>query len=113
MRYEPEQLNRLIAAVERQAVATEGQTEAIERLVQSISEHMKKPGLGESTEPLYPGPANRLVTERAMAEALSVSPRTLGNYRRQHRLPGCWIRNGRRVLWRYQETLELWMEGIQ
>ena len=47
-----------------------------------------------------------------MAQMLNIPQRTLANLRRQGRLPKCWLKNGRRVLWRVAETLETWKKGI-
>ena len=113
MRHKPEQLDRLIVAVERQAEAIEGHTEAIERLVHAISED-QKPGLGGPAESLYTRPPNgpTPVDERTMAEILSISNRTLAKYRREGRFPNCWIRNSRRIMWKVTETQEAWDRGI-
>ncbi len=114
MRYEPEQLDRLIASVERHVAATERQAQAIEQLVRVISADLKKSGLGGATETLYTRPpeSSDLVDEKTMAAALNISPRTLGRHRRAGRLPGCWIRNGGRILWKVAETREAWERGI-
>lgn len=113
MRYQPEQLDRLIFAVERQAEAIEGHTEAIERLVHAISAY-RKPGLGGAVETLYTSPPGGpdVVDEKKMAMVLGISHRTLAKYRRQGRFPNCWIRNSRRIMWKVSETQESWTRGI-
>jgi len=53
-----------------------------------------------------------IVTEADMAQVLRMKPRTLGHHRRQGRFPGCWIRNGRRILWLVEATVAAWQKGI-
>jgi|GEM_PF-5212345 len=95
----PEQMERLIAAVERLAGAIEG---------------IGPRGLGGRIDPRYPVSSvdDRLVTEKAMVQLLDIPVRTLGKYRLQRRLPGCWARNGKSIRWRVTETLEAWSRGI-
>lgn len=114
MRYEPEQLDRLIASIQRQAAATERHAQAIEQLVRVLSAESKKSGLGDPAGTLYTRPpsGSELVDEKMMAAALDISDRTLGRHRRAGRLPGCWIRNGGRIFWRVAETQEAWERGI-
>ena len=71
-------------------------------------------GLGESMKPLYTRPPEPpgLVDEKTMAAVLNISNRTLGQHRRDGRLPGCWVRNGGRISWRVAETREAWERGI-
>jgi len=47
-----------------------------------------------------------------MAAQLGIPAKTLADYRREGRLPKCWIRNGKRVLWRVKETVTAWGNGI-
>jgi len=113
VRYQPEQLNRLIVAVERQAEAIEGHTEAIDRLVHAISAY-QKPGLGGPAETLYTRTHNDpdLVDEKKMAGLLNIPHRTLAKYRREGRFPNCWTRNARRIMWKVGETQKAWDRGI-
>ena len=86
-----EPIRQLAAAVKQLAVAIEQQAGV----------------LGSATDPRYtrpPAEESALVDEGSMAKILNISRRTLGTYRRQGRLPGCWLRNGGRVLWRVAET---------
>ncbi len=114
MRYEPEQLDRLIASVERQAAATERQAQATEQLVRVMSAALKKSGLGGATETLYTRPpeASDMVDEKTMAAALAIPRRTLAYHRDRGKLPGCWVKNGRRILWHVEATKEAWKKGI-
>ena len=88
-------------------------TAAIERLASAI-QNLAPGGLGERGKPRYPVCAadDGLVSEAAMAVKLGIPPRTLARYRRQGRLPGCWIRNGKRIRWRTAEALDAWRKGI-
>ena len=88
-------------------------TAAIERLASAI-QNLVPGGLGERGKPRYPVCAadDGLVSEAAMAEKLGIPPRTLARYRRQGRVPGCWIRNGKRIRWQVVETQEIWKRGI-
>jgi len=56
--------------------------------------------------------AANLVDEMTMAAQLGIPAKTLADYRREGRLPKCWIRNGKRVLWRVKETVTAWENGI-
>lgn len=53
-----------------------------------------------------------LINEVAMAQLLDISPRTLAQHRRRGKFPNCWIRNGRRVLWKVEQALEAWKRGL-
>lgn len=93
-------LGTLVSALNRLADVLEGQFAG---------------GLGGEQKPLYkaaPRSDGNLVEEPAMANQLGIPVRTLSKYRRQGRLPGCWIRNGKRILWRARETVALWERGI-
>jgi hypothetical protein len=89
-------MDRLARAVERLAGAIERQSE----------------GLGPAAKPRYSRPPTELATEPEMAAILHISGRTLARHRRDGRLPGCWIRNGGRVVWRVAETQAAWERGI-
>ena len=71
---------------------------------------------GESFAKLHPDSLPEadmtLVDESSMAEQLDIPARTLAHYRRRGRFPGCWLRNGRRILWRVEPTLAAWEKGI-
>ena len=71
---------------------------------------------GESFAKLHPDRTveedTTLEDEATMAARLRIPVRTLGAYRRQGRFPGCWLRNGRRILWRVEPTLAAWGKGI-
>ncbi len=105
-----DQLGRLIDAVNRLTEALEplGRlTEAIERLEREriaaqTSQNVSRP---------LPG-TDDLADEATMAKRLSIPKRTLAQYRRDGRLPNCWVKNGRRILWRVAETLDAWKRGI-
>ena len=89
-------------------------TAAIYRLAQVV-EKSGLPGLGGLREPLYkpvPTMETDMVSEQAMATTLGIPVRTLGRYRRQGKLPNCWIKNGKRVRWRVPQTTEAWRKGI-
>ncbi len=96
------EIRELVKAVSRLAAAMESQRDIREK------------GLGgaESTRYTRPPNAADLVDEKTMAGILNISGRTLGRHRRAGRLPGCWIRNGGRILWRVAETQEAWERGI-
>jgi hypothetical protein len=94
-----QQLEQLTSAIVRLA-------EAVERQVVSLGSSP----LSRYTKP--PDDRYGMVDERAMAQHLQISPRTLGEHRRRGRLPGCWIRNGGRIWWRVAETCEAWGRGI-
>ena len=93
-------LDRLAAAIHRLADVLESRPVA---------------GLGgDQNRPYKAAPKvdSSLVDERAMADRLGIKTRTLAKYRRQGRLPGCWIRNGKSIWWRVPETTQAWSRGI-
>jgi hypothetical protein len=94
-----EQTERLITAIERLAAAIE---------------IIAPGGLGDMRESRYPvcPPNDGLASEEAMAQMLDIPARTLAKHRRAGKFSGCWIRNGKRMLWRVAETLETWSRGI-
>lgn len=53
-----------------------------------------------------------VVSEETMAKLLGISRRTLAEHRRNHRLDGCWVRNGRRYFWDVAATRAAWQKGI-
>lgn len=71
-------------------------------------------GLGEGHHLGYPDHdcLSELVDEKTMAEMLTIPRRTLAYHRDQGRLPGCWVKNGRRILWHVGATKEAWKMGI-
>ena len=87
--------------------------DGIDRLI-TVIEKRSNAGLGGAAEPRYTRPPgdSGLTDERSMAGILGISSRTLARYRRDGRLPGCWVRNGGRIWWRVAETREAWARGI-
>ena len=55
---------------------------------------------------------DEVVDEATMAQLLDIPPRTLARYRREGRIPGCWLKNARRIRWRVAPTLDAWQRGI-
>ena len=86
--------------------------DALDRLVEGIEHPNKRLGEGDGTRYTRPPESSGLLDEKTMAAALNISKRTLGRHRRDGRLPGCWLRNGGRILWRVAETHEAWERGI-
>jgi len=87
---------------------------AIHRLA-TVLESAAAAGLGVEHKPRYkagPQSDSGLVDEAVMAARLGIKTRTLAKYRRQGKLPGCWIRNGRQIRWRTTETLQAWERGL-
>jgi hypothetical protein len=87
--------------------------DGIDRLI-TVIETRRDTGLGGAAEPRYTRPPEEtdMVDEKAMARILNIPRRTLAYHRDQQRLPGCWIKNGRRILWHVHATREAWMRGI-
>ena len=88
---------------------------AIEKLAAAIESRHGDTELGGGKEPRYTRIASAtpdLASERAMAELLRISERTLAEHRRRGRLPNCWVRNGRRISYRVAVTLAAWDRGI-
>ena len=101
------------------ATSCEGIADALYRIAQGVGRLAAAlenlwGGLGDPVNTRYTSPpqASGLVDEKTMAATLGISNRILGKYRREGRLPGCWIRNGGRIHWRVAETLETWKRGI-
>ncbi len=95
-----DQSDRLIDAINRLAAACE-------KLATGHDE------LGE----VLPGRYTRvqhddLASEQEMATQLNLNPRTLAKHRRSGKLSGCWVKNGRRVVYCVEQTLAAWREGL-
>jgi len=87
--------------------------ELLRHLADALEAHNS--GLGQPGDTRYTRPTedhDQLVDEATMAAKLGISRRTLAQHRRHGRLPGCWVRNGRKVLWLFEETMETWRRGI-
>lgn len=97
---------RLIAAIERLASAVEIRGAAFG----PASNELEPADACRYTRPL--GALPPLADEPAMAKVLGIPARTLGVYRRMGKLPGCWVRNGRRVGWDVARTVEAWKRGV-
>ena len=92
-------------------------TQAIDRLAVAIEHHARASAqaLGPAAEPRYtrrPDTDSDLVDEKTMAKILTIPRRTLAYHREQGRLTGCWVKNGRRILWHVDATQETWKRGI-
>lgn len=71
--------------------------------------------LGGDQKPLYntaPPQEAEIVDEVEMAKLIGIPSKTLSNYRRKGKFPGCWHRNGKRILWRVEPTVAAWGRGI-
>jgi len=53
-----------------------------------------------------------LASEQEMAARLGLNPRTLAKHRRSGKLPGCWVKNGKRILYYIEETRVTWKRGL-
>jgi len=99
----PDKIDRFITAIDRLASAIESFTSA-------------QKGLGGTANTRYTHKENEessdSATEQEMAEKLGIPQRTLGNYRRQGRIPNCWVRNGGRIVWKVAESQAAWDRGI-
>ena len=87
--------------------------DALHAAILELTEILK--GLGRDLEPRYStarNMTNDTVDEKTMASLIGVTKRTLGEHRRRGRLPGCWVRNGRRIYWMPEQTLQAWKRGI-
>ncbi len=87
--------------------------DSIDRLTTAV-EARNNARLGDPADPRYTRSpdASGLTDERTMAGILGISHRTLARYRRDGRLPGCWVRNGRPVFWHADETVAAWRKGV-
>lgn len=90
-------------------------TEAVNRLA-DVMERLPATNeeLAHSGDSRYvPGSSmGTMLNEEAMAGLLEIRKRKLAEYRRQGKLPGCWVKNGRRVRWNVRRTLEAWQRGV-
>lgn len=72
-------------------------------------------GLGKLLESRYSTfvqATDEMFDEQSMAKQLGITQRVLAQHRKNGKMPGCWIRNGRQILWHTNETLEAWKRGI-
>ncbi len=101
MQNDAAQIERLINAIQRLA-------SAVEKLGAGHDQ------LGEALPRRYTRVQDEfdLVSENDMAAQLDLNPRTLAEYRRKGKLPGCWIRNGKRILYYIEETRAAWKRGL-
>ena len=90
--------------------------DAIDRLTGAIEKlHGLIEGLGRVEDSRYTtarNVSNDMVDERTMASLIGITQRTLGEHRRRGRLPGCWVKNRRRICWMPEQTLKAWERGI-
>ena len=97
-----DRLSKTIDAIDRLAGAVERLSNVIE-------------GLGPFEDSRYTtarNVSNDMVDERTMAILIGITQRTLGEHRRRGRLPGCWVKNRRRICWMPEQTLKAWERGI-
>ena len=87
-------------------------THAVSRLAAAVEEQNQRLGSGATTRYTRPPDDAKLVDEKTMAEILTIPRRTLAYHRDQGRLPRCWVKNGRRILWHVAATREAWKMGI-
>ncbi len=95
-------LDNLIAAIDRLSGA-------IDKLSSACNE------LGDGEPKRYTSKVDAetvLVTELGMADQLGIRQRRLAEHRRSGKLPGCWVKNGRRVLYDVEQTLAAWRKGL-
>ena len=95
-----EQFERLISEVRHLAETIEG----FKKTLLTVFNPGKM--VYNNTEP------DDLANETSMANKLSIPPRTLARYRREGKFPECWIKNGKRILWKVTETFDVWRRGI-
>ena len=97
------QIDRLTAAINRLAAAIE----------QGTSPRLDALGGSQGTRYTCVGTElSPMMTEQHMAAVLGIKPRTLGDYRRRGKLPGCWVKNGKRVCYYRDETCAAWKKGL-
>lgn len=89
---------------------------AINRLTSAIEQlNLCQGRLGETGSTRYTRvrtEQSHMISEDEMAAVLDIRPRTLGDHRRMGKLPGCWIKNGKRVLYDRDQTLAVWKRGL-
>ena len=56
--------------------------------------------------------AEDMLGESSMARRLGITGRVLARHRKDGKLPGCWVRNGRQIRWHLHETIEAWKRGL-
>ena len=98
----------IVAEIRKLTEAVVRQTTVLESLVPPILE------LAHSPDPSYQGHMtdDRLLDEDDMAKVLEIPKRTLAEYRRDGRFPGCWVRNQRRIWWYPDQARAAWAKGI-
>lgn len=72
-------------------------------------------GLGRDLDSSYStsvAKTNDVLDEESMAKRLGITRRVLARHRKNGKLPGCWIMNGRQTRWHVHETMEAWKRGI-
>lgn len=88
----------------------ENLTSAVLRLAAAVESMCE--GLGVQPEPRYTLSVPEFVGEEEMARMLGIPRRTLADHRKQGRLPGCWVKNGRRIFWLPKATEDAWRQGV-
>ena len=87
--------------------------DALHAAILELTEILK--GLGRDLEPRYSTSAaetSGMLDEESMANRLGITRRVLARHRKNGKLPGCWIMNGRQTRWHVHETMEAWKRGI-
>lgn len=87
--------------------------DALHAAILQLTEILK--GLGRDLKSRYSTPiakTSEVQDEESMAKRLGITRRVLALHRKNGKLPGCWIRNGRQTRWHVRETLEAWKRGI-
>jgi len=72
-------------------------------------------GLGRDLKSRYSTPVaktNEVQDEESMARRLGLTRRVLARHRKDGKLPGCWVKNGRQIRWHVHDTMEAWKRGI-
>ena len=72
-------------------------------------------GLGQVAESRYSTgmqTAEDMLDEQSMAQRLGISRRVLAEHRKNGKLRGCWVKNGRQIRWHVHETMDVWKRGI-
>lgn len=87
--------------------------DALHAAILQLTEIFK--GLGRDLKSRYStsvAKTNDVLDEESMAKRLGITRRVLARHRKNGRLPGCWIMNGRQTRWHVHETMEAWTRGI-